>query len=280
MSIAGFGFTGPYVSRRVFDPLIQSLSGLTTVQAGSDEFRPRLVRTILPDKLTGFAASQAICAALLARAKSGHGQHVRLSMIDAVIAFLWSSDMGGHTFVGDEMEVEVAQSFIDLIYETSDSFMSVAVMRHTEWVGLSRAVGRPEWLEDARFQDTKGLEDHKDARLELTQEALRERTTAEWIALLEAEDVPCAPVLTRREMIRHAQVKANRILQYTEHPQAGSLRQARAPAVFGGTPASHRMGAPQHGGNTIELLQELDYSEEEIAGMLDGRVVVAAEVEE
>lgn len=78
--------------------------------------------------------------------------------------------MGGHTFVGDEMEQEAAQSFIDLIYATADGFISVAVMRHTEWVGLSRAVGRPEWLEDPRFQDTEGLEEHKNARLELTQD--------------------------------------------------------------------------------------------------------------
>ncbi len=76
LSIAGFGFTGPYAHHRVFDPLVQSLSGLTTVQAGSDINRPNLVRTILPDKLTGFAAAQAICAALLARNMTGEGQHV------------------------------------------------------------------------------------------------------------------------------------------------------------------------------------------------------------
>ena len=86
VSIAGFGFDGPFAAKPVFDPLIQSLSGLTTVQAGSDEARPRLVRTILPDKLTGYACAQAGCAALLVRAHTGEGQHVRLSMLDAVIA--------------------------------------------------------------------------------------------------------------------------------------------------------------------------------------------------
>jgi len=273
-SIAGFGFTGPYAGRRVFDPLVQSLSGLTTVQAGSDDERPRLVRTILPDKLTGFAAAQAICAALLARARCGHGQHVRLSMIDTVIAFLWSSDMGGHTFVGDEFEVEAAQSFIDLIYETADSFMSVAVMRHSEWVGLAQAVGRPEWLEDPRFRDTAGLEEHKNARLELTQDALRERTTAEWIERLEAHDVPCAPVLTRREMIRHAQVEANRIIQTTRHPQAGMLRQARTAPVFERTPTVHRLGAPMLGEHGREILDELGYEEPDMEALIRDRVVV------
>ena len=281
LSICGFGFDGPYADKPVFDPLIQSLSGLTTVQAGSDGRRPRLVRTILPDKLTGFAASQAICAALLARSKTGVGQHIRLSMLDTVISFLWSSDMGGHTFIGDELKQEVAQSFIDLVYETADGFMSVAVMRHKEWVGLSRAVECPEWLEDPRFQDTAGLEDHKNARLELTQSALRNRTTTEWIEILDAHDVPCAPVLTRQEVVRHAQVEANKILVETEHPQAGRLRQTRTAAQFEGTPAEHRLGAPLHGQHSREILAQLGYTSAEVADMIEADIVVesAAPVE-
>ena len=137
VSIAGFGFDGPFAAKPVFDPLIQSLSGLTTVQAGSDEARPRLVRTILPDKLTGYACAQAVCAALLARARTGEGQHVRLSMLDAVIAFLWSSDMSGYTFIGDDPEREAQQSFIDLdFHETADGHISVAVMRRKEMESL------------------------------------------------------------------------------------------------------------------------------------------------
>ena len=106
VSIAGFGHTGPLAQQPVYDPLIQAISSLTTVQAGSDEDRPRLVRTILPDKLTGIQTSQAIAAALFAREKSGKGQHIQISMLDVLIAFLWSSDMNGHTFVGDELERE------------------------------------------------------------------------------------------------------------------------------------------------------------------------------
>jgi len=127
VSISGFGDTGPFAQKPVYDPLVQALSGLTTIQAGSDEERPRLVRTILPDKLTGYAAAQAITAALYHRLKTGEGQHIKLSMLDTVISFLWGSDMGGHTFVGDELEQETAQSFIDLIYQTQDGYISVAV---------------------------------------------------------------------------------------------------------------------------------------------------------
>jgi len=81
-SISGFGFVGPYSQKPVYDPLIQALSGLTTVQAGSDEEKPKLVRTILPDKLTGFATAQAVTSALFYKAKTGKGQEIKISMLD------------------------------------------------------------------------------------------------------------------------------------------------------------------------------------------------------
>jgi crotonobetainyl-CoA:carnitine CoA-transferase CaiB-like acyl-CoA transferase len=279
-SITGFGETGPYAAKPVFDPLIQSLSGLTTVQAGSDQRRPALVRTILPDKLTGFAIAQAISAALFARERTGEGQHIRLAMLDAVIAFLWSSDMAGHTFVGDEVEAETAQSFIDLIYETQDGYISVAAFRRADWVKLAHACERPEWIDDPRFLTSEGLEVHKPERLELTQQALRNRTTAEWIERLEAHDVPCAPVLTRREMIRHPQVVENGIIVETDHPEAGRLRQTRSPARFEGTPPEHRRGGPLLGGNTRAVLAEAGYSEAEIDALIAAGAAAVAKKDE
>jgi crotonobetainyl-CoA:carnitine CoA-transferase CaiB-like acyl-CoA transferase len=267
-SITGFGESGPYAGKPVFDPLIQSLSGLTTVQAGSDQRRPALVRTILPDKLTGVTIAQAISAALFSRERTGQGQHIRLSMLDTVIAFLWSSDMGGNTFVGDEVDAETAQSFIDLIYETEDGYISVAAFRRADWVKLAQACERPEWIDDPRFQTSEGLEVHKPERLELTQQALRGRTSADWIARLDAHDVPCAPVLTRREMTSHPQVVENGIIVETDHPQAGRLRQSRNPARFSGTPVEHRRGGPVLGENTHEILAEAGYSLIEIDALI------------
>jgi crotonobetainyl-CoA:carnitine CoA-transferase CaiB-like acyl-CoA transferase len=267
-SITGFGETGPYAAKPVFDPLIQSLSGLTTVQAGSDERRPALIRTILPDKLTGFTIAQAVSAALFARERGGEGQHIRLSMLDTVVAFLWSSDMGGNTFVGDEVEAETAQSFIDLIYETADGYISVAAFRRADWVKLAKACERPEWIDDPRFQTSEGLEVNKPERLELTQQALRNRTSADWIARLEEHDVPCAPVLTRREMIDHPQVVENGIIVETDHPKAGRLRQSRSPARFSGTPVEHRYGGQALGGSTYEVLAEAGYSKAEIDALI------------
>ena len=273
VSISGFGETGPYAAKRAYDPVIQAASGLASIQGGADDARPRLVRTILPDKLTGVTAAQAVTAALLARARTGKGQHVRLSMLDAVVAFLWASDMGGQTFLDRPPGEQRAASFIDLIYETKDGFMSVAVMSDREWAGLARALERPEWLEDGRFKTPALRDANIDARLSLTQEALRVRTTAEWMARLEAEDVPCAPVLTRDALVAHPQLRAGGTLVEFEHPAAGRLRQARPAARFEATPSALRRGAPTLGEHTDALLAEAGFPPAEIAALrADGAV--------
>ena len=258
-SINGFGDRGPYVGKPVYDPLVQALSSLASIQAGSDSARPRLVRTILPDKLTGLAAAQAISAALLARERSGIGQHVRVSMLDAVIAFLWGSDMSGQTFVGDETPQERAASFIDLIYETRDGYLSVAVQSDREWGALCQVLDRPEWQSDARFRTPASRQEHIDARLELTQQALLDRSASDWLERLDAAGVPCAPVLTRSELADHPQIAANQIIMETEHPVAGSLRQARPSARFSETPVTMRLGAPLLGADTAEVLREAGF---------------------
>jgi crotonobetainyl-CoA:carnitine CoA-transferase CaiB-like acyl-CoA transferase len=260
VSIAGFGFAGPYAGKPVYDPLIQALSGLATVQAGSDTGRPRLVRTIVPDKVTALTVAQAITAALLARERTGTGQHVRVAMLDAIVAFLWSSDMGSQTFIGDELPQQQAASFIDLIYATADGHISVAVMSDREWQALTRALDHPEWLADPRFATPELRDRNIDARLALIQEALLERPAHEWLARLEAEGVPCAPVLTRNEMITHPQVVANGIVQHVAHPQAGALRQARGAARFSDMPDGAPRGAPRLGEHTEEILAELGVS--------------------
>ena len=276
VSICGFGETGPFAAKPVYDPLIQALSGLATVQAGSDAERPRLVRTILPDKLTGTVAAQAITAALLARTRTGEGQHIRVSMLDTIVAFLWGSDMGSQTFIDTPFPQQNAASFIDLIYETADGHISVAVQSDREWQALTRAFDTPEWLDDPRFKTPALRQENIDDRLDLTQEKLRTDTSAYWLERLEAEDVPCAPVLTRGEAIGHPQVAANAIVIETEHHLAGGVRQARPAAQFSGTPVEIRRGGPALGEHTGEVLAEAGYSAQEIAS-LTGATKDAAE---
>ena len=267
LSLSGFGEKGPWAGKPAYDPVIQAVSGLTTIQAGSDGERPRLVRTVLPDKFSAMAASQAIGAALFRRERTGKGQHVRLSMLDATLSFLWASDFNAQTFPDAEVSNQAAASFIDLIYRTKDGYMTVAVMSDKEWHGLCKALDREEWREDERFATPAARDAHVDDRLDLTQQVLLERNTDEWMDILEACGVPCSPALTRNEVIDHPQVVASGIVVESEHPAAGRLRQTRNAARFEGTPAVHRAGAPQLGEHCTEILSELGLTGAEIAGL-------------
>ena len=266
-SIAGFGFAGPYARRPAYDPLVQALSGLATVQAGSDEARPRLVRTILPDKLTGIVAAQAICAALYHRQKTGEGQAIRLSMLDSTVAFLWSSDMESQTMAERGIAQQRAQSFIDLIYETEDGYISVAVQQDKEWRALAHALGKPQWLADERFRTAALRQRHIDLRLEMTQQVLRTATSAQWLARLQAAGVPCAPVATRNAMIRHPQIAANGTVVEHDHPLAGRLRQARPAARFSRTDFELRHAGALLGQHTDQILAEAGLDADAIAAL-------------
>ena len=268
LSISGFGEQGPYARRRVYDPVVQALSGLTTIQAGSDTERPRLIRTVLPDKLSSVTAAQAVTAALLARERTGEGQHVSLSMLDTVLAFLWASDMGAYTFRDRPVEPERAASFIDLIYETADGYMTVSTMSNAEWAAFCTAVDRADMIADPRFATPAARDENVDERLSFIQDRLRARPAAEWLEILPEHGVPCAPALRRRDLIDHPQVLASDVLLETEHPVAGPLRQTRTAARFSGTVPDAPRGAPLIGQHNVEVLREAGLSDAEIAALV------------
>jgi crotonobetainyl-CoA:carnitine CoA-transferase CaiB-like acyl-CoA transferase len=262
VSISGFGETGPYVHKRVYDPVIQALSGLASIQADPATGRPRMMRLIVPDKVTALTAAQAMTAALLARERTGEGQHVRLAMLDAVVSFLWPEAMATHTFVSAKDVVARPQAR-DLVFETADGYITVGVVSDAEWVGLTKALEHPEWLEDPRLKTPAGRVKYADARLEMTAEVLATRTSAEWLARLDAEQVPCAPVLRREDLFTDPQIAANNLIVECEHPSVGRIRQPRPAARFEKTPAELRSPAPRLGEHTEAVLAELGVSEGE-----------------
>ncbi len=257
VSISGFGESGPYAHKRVYDPIVQALSGLATIQGNRGQDRPRMMRLVIPDKVTAITAAQAITAALLARERSGQGQHVRLSMIDAMIALSWPEGFAGHTFVGEEIDVPRNALAQDLVYETADGWMTAGAVSDSEWQGLARALEHPEWLDDERFRTAGGRVAYAKERLDQTASVLKTRTTAEWLELLDSEEVPCAPILPLSEVIRHPQIEENELIVESDHPVVGRIRQARAAARFDRTPTTLARPAPTHGQHTDEILKEL-----------------------
>jgi len=272
VSISGFGERGPYVEKRVYDPVIQALSGLAAIQADYKTGRPQMMRLIIPDKVTALTAAQAITAALLARERTGEGQHVKLAMLDAVIAFLWPEGMAAQTFISAGAQPPRSRSR-DLIFETADGYITAGANSNAEWQGLARALGRAEWIEDTRFNTVAARIKNVTERLELTAEIFATKSSAEWLSVLEANDVPCAPVLSREEVLRDPQVVANELIVESDHPHAGRMRQPRPAARFETTPAGLHRPAPLLGEHTDEILHELGIASEAAADLRSAGVV-------
>lgn len=275
LSISGYGDAGPYRDQRVYDPLVQALSGLASIQAGSDSARPKLIRTVLPDKLTSMAGAQAVCAALVARGRTGEGQHITLSMLDTVLSFLWASDMNDYTFADKPVGPARAASSLDLVYDTADGYIVVSTMTDPEWAAFCAAVSRPDLLADPRFATPAGREKFIEERLAAMQDVLRRRTTEAWLAVLTEHDVPCAPVLRRVDLLEHPQVRVADSIRIHHHPDLGPLRQA-APAATFGTALAPPRGAPRLGQHSREILAEAGLSGAEIDQLVDDGVTTQA----
>jgi crotonobetainyl-CoA:carnitine CoA-transferase CaiB-like acyl-CoA transferase len=275
VSISGFGETGPYAHKRVYDPIVQGMSGLCEIQ-GAGTGPPGLVRVIVPDKVTALTAAQNITAALLARERTGVGQHLRLSMLDAVIAFVWPEGMAYHTFIGEGRQIKPVPRR-DLVFQTLDGHMIASTVAHREFQGFCRAVGKPEWLEDPRFSTTAGLVANATVRLELMAEVLKTRTTDEWLEALDREDVPCGPVLTRDHIHENAQVRENAILVEDDHPVAGRMRQPRPAERLDATPSAISRPAPMLGQHGDEVLREAGFSAAEIAALREAGALGAGQ---
>jgi crotonobetainyl-CoA:carnitine CoA-transferase CaiB-like acyl-CoA transferase len=266
VSISGVGESGPYARQRVYDPVIQSLSGLADIQTDAETGRPRMVRTIIADKTTGAFAAQATCAALFAREGTGEGQHVQLSMLDAMIAFLWPEAMSDQAI--PERAKPTSPPRPDLIFRTADGFITAGSVSNAEWRGLCTALDKPEWIDDPRFRTPAARSANAAERLTLVGDVLASRPTQEWLARLAANDVPCAPVLRREDVLTDPQVVYNGLIETIDQPGLGLIRQARPAARFDGTPAAIRGPAPSIGQHTEAILAELGLAPAEIAALI------------
>ena len=238
VSISGFGEEGPYTGKRVYDPVIQALSGATDIQADREKGRPQMFRIIIADKVTSLAAAQAITAALFARERSGEGQHIRLSMLDTMLSFFWPEGMAGLTYADMEFDVTQFQGKMDLIYETSDRYITAGAVSDKEWAGMCRAIDRLDLIEDPRFKTSSDRFVNGEERKTITAEEIIKWSSDDILARLDAEGVPCAPLLNRMELMDHEQIIANDSIQRIEYPGFGEVRQPRPAARFDKTPAA------------------------------------------
>ena len=267
VGINGFGDEGPHAGRKVYDYVIQAIGGMAYAQADPETGRPELVRTLIFDKTTAYTAAQAISAALFARERGKGGQRIRIAMLDVALAFLWPDGMMSHTFLGDGAMNPPPFGKIYSLYETQDGFITFGALSDSEWQSICTAAERKDLAEDERFSTIMGRMMNLDDLRTVFREMVPEHTTEEWCKRFEANDVPHAPILPLSEVHKHPQVRANAILEESEHPAAGKFRQPLPAPKFSRTPAAPRRHAPLHGEHTDEVLSELGYPPERIEAL-------------
>ncbi len=253
-SINGFGETGPYVHKRVYDPIVQATSGAVALQADPAGGQPRMVQFVLADKVTALTAAQAVTAAIVARSRTGEGQSVKISMQEAMLAFLWPSALG--TLALPDTPTK-GPARAGKIFKTTDGWITASANTGSEWQGLCAALGRSEWLNDQRFL-TPGVRIMNGAALfQVMQDDIVRNTSAHWLALLDAHEVPCAPILAVDDLLTDPQIMHRGSIEQFDHPEWGVIRQARPAARFSRTPSAIRSMAPSLGQHTDEILGEL-----------------------
>lgn len=273
VSISGVGESGPYANKRVYDPIIQGLSGFADIQSDPKTRRPQMIRTIVADKTTAIFAAQSICAALYARERTGEGQHIRLAMLDTMLSFLWPEAMTQYTVVGREAVTADPIARPDLIFETADGYITVGTISDSEWRGFCAAAERPELADDRRFNSPTVRADNATERILLMAEIIKTRPSAEWLRRLDANDVPSAPVLRRGDVLADAQVVARELIAEFEHADIGRVRQAVPAARFDRTPAGIQGPAPRIGEDSVDILTELGIDVVEIERLATEKIV-------
>lgn len=261
LSISGFGDKGPYAQSRVYDPVIQALSGATDIQADRNTGNPKMFRVVIADKVTSLTAAQAISSALYAREKTSKGQHIKLSMLDSVIAFFWPEGMSGLVFKENEFDVRKLQGSQDLIYEAKDRYITAGAVSDAEWTGMCNALNMQQLITDDRFATSAARVINAEERKKITGKEIKKWQSNDILSRFQEEGVPSAPLLDRMELMNHEQIIENQTILREEYEGFGEIRQARPAAHFENTPSEISRPAPKLGEHGEEILNSLGISD-------------------
>ena len=271
-SINGVGDHGPYANRRVYDAVIQAISGFAALKGDA---APEMVNSLICDKVTSLTAAEAIVAALFQAERSGCGQKVDVSMLDAALSFLWPDTMNNFTFLDPSVERVPYLDHSVFLHETKDGWIATMPVQDAEVFGVFRALDQAHLAHDERFIDQTSRARHRDELRPLMDAAYLRFTTKELSERFEIEDVPYSLINDRGDVIKDPQVEAMDALLTYDHPQAGLVRTPRPAAQYAETPSNIRSHTPALGEHNDEILAELGYSKTQIHALQESEVVYA-----
>lgn len=257
VSVDGLGSVGKGATRRVYDIVVQGLAGYAAMQGGiRPGATPTLIYSSITDKIAAMNAWQAVTAALLVRERTGKGQHITISMLEAAIAFLWPDVMTKGALSGEDVKQGVTPASVRCLFPTKDGHIVVGMFSNPEWAALCRAIERADLIGDPRFPSLSERLMNAEEMNGILVDIFATRTTAAWVERLEAEDAVFAPVNHPDGVMDDPNVIALGTIVELNHPLVGAYRQAQHPIRFGETPASIRRHAPALGADTDAVLGE------------------------
>ncbi|MEM7288359.1 MAG: CoA transferase [Actinomycetota bacterium] len=277
VSISGFGPSGPYHDWRVYDPVVQAISGVVSIQKSQDIPIPDLVRTIICDKSTALTVAGAVSSALYARATGkARGQHLEVPMIDSTLYFLWPDTFMGHTMYGEEVAPGALLYDIYRLQQTADGHIVYFSASDKEFAGLAEALGHPEWAQDERFAtpESRFSPENFETLGAMLHNAFLQFTSAEIMERLHEHEVPGAPVLSLEEVFDDPQVRHNDAILEFDHPSAGPVKVAKPPVRWSHTSPEIRTSADHLGESTDEILAGAGYDADAIAALREAGVIL------
>ncbi|MDX5499616.1 MAG: CoA transferase [Rhodobacterales bacterium] len=278
-SISGFGQDGPYAGRSGYDYLAQAMAGAMNVTGQPDGVAgavPMRVGIPMADIFAGLQATIGILAAVNHRHATGVGQHIDVSLFDAQFAAMLNPASAWLN-----SRVEIGRTGNDHpsaapygVFPTDDGHILIATFNDREFIRLAAALGHPEWSSDPRFSQNGARVENRELLRDLVTKALRGRSKAEWVAVLNAATVSCGPINTIRDLEDDPHVIARRMIQSVAHPTHGPVRFAASPIRLSATPVSYRSAPPDIGENTHEVLRDvLGLGDEQVRALQDRGVV-------
>ena len=273
-SISGFGQTGPYRDRPGYDQIAQGMGGLMSV-TGLPGQGPVRVGIPVADLTAGIFLAQGILCALIERERSGKGQWVHTSLLEAMVTILdfqaarWLIDGAIAPQAGNDHPTGIPTG----VFKTADGHINIAASGQTMFRRLCEALGTEPLLEDPRFKTAPERSKNRKALNAELEKAMARKTSAEWVELLNAKGVPSGPIFNIKETFENEQVQHLGLAVPVKHHALGEMRLQRPPATLSRTPASVRTAAPDIGEHTYEILGELGFSATDIAQLRADKVV-------
>jgi len=274
-SITAYGQDGPYRDRPGYDMVLSAVGGLMWI-TGERNGPPCKVGVAITDVLTGVHAAGAILAALLWRERSGRGQYIDCSLLDAQVAAL--ANIASNYLVAGREATRWGTAHESIVpyqvFPTKDRPIAIAVANQKLWVAFCKAAGREEWLDDPRFESNPRRVENREVLLPLVAALMAERSCDEWMEILVGAAIPCGPVNDMASLFADPQVRHREMIAETAHPTIGALRLVGVPIKYSATPGRVRLAPPLLGEHTNEILSSvLGFSPERIAALRRDGVV-------